>query len=59
MVAKKIYERTFGDMSKMFCTPLEQAEQPIVIESGPAVLDCEEGIEAAPGHGILGGWEEV
>jgi len=25
-VAKKIYERTFGDMTKMFCTPLEAAE---------------------------------
>ena len=59
MVAKKIYERTFGDMSKMFCTPLEQAEQPIVIESGPAVLASEEGVVAPHGHGILGGWEEV
>ena len=25
-VAKKIYERTFGDMSKLFCTPLEAAK---------------------------------
>ena len=24
-VAKKLFDRTFGDMSKMFCTPLEVA----------------------------------
>lgn len=51
--AKKIYERTFGDMSKMFCTPLEQAEVPIIIPKGET--DCKQTTQF---HG-LGMWEEV
>ena len=54
-VAKKIYERTFGDMSKMFCTPLEQAEETgiVIDKSAP------EATTTAHGGIILGGWEEV
>ena len=64
-VAKKIYERTFGDMSKMFCTPLEQAaEETIVIEkfSGAGLADTTTMAAAAVNQEcgiLLGGWEEV
>lgn len=38
--AAKIYNRTFGDMTKMFCTPLEAADEGIIIggveQPGPA-----------------------
>lgn len=32
--AKQIYDRTFGDMQRMFCTPLEAANQPQSEETG-------------------------
>lgn len=58
--AKKIYERTFGDMSKMFCTPLEQAEVPIIIPGGVADSTAVAGTASAnPGFQGLGMWEEV
>jgi len=50
--AKLIYERTFGDMSKMFCTPLETADVPIYIDQ--TASGVVEQTQLA-----IGGWEEV
>lgn len=59
-VAKKIYERTFGDMSKIFCTPLEDpnadSKTGIVFQKGAQKGVAEEVQQS--GH-MLGMWEEV
>ena len=50
-----IYDRTFGDMSKRFCTPMELAAQPLL----PVTDSTQPAPAETSGFPILGQWEEV
>ena len=50
------YERTFGDMGKRFCTPMELAKQPYL-----PITDTSQPAPAGEDNGMhmIGQWEEV